>query len=76
MKTERTPFGEWLKGLREREGINQQEMAERMHYTRNYLSVIEHGHMKVSEDFIDSILCAFRITVDEYRYMRRLIDNA
>ena len=76
MKTQRTPFGEWLKGLREREGINQQEMAKRMGYTRNYLSVIEHGHMNVSEDFIDAIIDHFHITVDEYRYMRRLIDNA
>ena len=72
MKREYTKFGEELRVLRTRRHQNQQEMAEVLGVTKNFLSMVEKGKKAIPEKWID-ILC------DHYYlkpYPRQILENA
>ena len=72
MKKDYTRFGEELRVLRTRRHQNQQEMADVLGVTKNFLSMVEKGKKPIPETWID-ILC------DHYHlkpYPRQLLIDA
>ena len=72
MKREYTKFGEELRVLRTRRHQNQQEMAEALGVTKNFLSMVEKGKKAIPEKWID-------ILTDYYHlkpYPRQLLLDA
>ena len=53
MKKDYTRFGEELRVLRTRRHQNQQEMAEVLGVTKNFLSMVEKGKKAIPEKWID-----------------------
>ncbi len=61
-----TPFGEAIRQLRERKGVNQKDMASAIGVTPAYLSALEHGQRgKPSFDLLQRIAGYFNIIWDE-----------
>ena len=72
MKREYTKFGEELRVLRTRRHQNQQDMADVLGVTKNFLSMVEKGKKSIPENWID-ILC------DHYHlkpYPRQILEDA
>ena len=68
-----TPFGEKLRLLRKRNGINQKELARRLGISGAYLSALEHGRRgRPSPMLIDQICALFDIIWDEAAELREL----
>ncbi|PPJ45138.1 XRE family transcriptional regulator [Rhizobium sp. KAs_5_22] len=61
-----TPFGEALRGLRERKGVSQKEMAAAIGVSPAYLSALEHGRRgRPNFDFLQRVAGYFNIIWDE-----------
>ncbi|MUO81385.1 helix-turn-helix domain-containing protein [Agrobacterium vitis] len=61
-----TPFGDAVRGLRERKGVSQKDMAKAIGVTPAYLSALEHGRRgKPSFDLLQRIAGYFNIIWDE-----------
>lgn len=61
-----TPFGDAVRGLRERKGVSQKDMAKAIGVTPAYLSALEHGQRgKPSFDLLQRIAGYFNIIWDE-----------
>lgn len=51
----------WLKELREKEGLNQQQLAEKVGVSREYISMIESGQRNPSVNLAKKIAIFFNI---------------
>ena len=72
MKKDYTRFGEELRVLRTRRHQNQQDMADVLGVTKNFLSMVEKGKKAIPEKWID-------ILTDYYHlksYPRQILENA
>ena len=72
MKKDYTRFGEELRVLRTRRHQNQQEMADVLRVTKNFLSMVEKGKKAIPEKWVD-------ILTDYYHlkpYPRQLLIDA
>lgn len=68
-----TPFGEKVRALRERRGINLKDMAADLELSPAYLSSLEHGHRgRPSEALVVQICEYFHLIWDDYEEMHRL----
>jgi len=70
-------FGEWLQTHRERLGLTQQELAEKLGYTKNYISTLERAvphsksrsQSKPSESLVSKLAETFGVSLSEARLM-------
>jgi transcriptional regulator with XRE-family HTH domain len=63
-----------LKILREKMGLTQKQLAERIGVTQTYISKIEHGHIRsVTMDKV--IKLAFALETTEEEVARRMLDE-
>ncbi len=72
MKKDYTRFGEELRVLRTRRHQNQQDMADVLGVTKNFLSMVEKGRKPIPGDWID-------ILSDHYHlkeYPRQILEDA
>lgn len=68
-----TPFGERLRALRKRKGINQAEMAAALDVSPAYLSALEHGKRGApSWAFIQKVIQYFGLIWDEAEQLQDL----
>ena len=68
-----TPFGEKVRALRDRRGINLKDMAVDLELSPAYLSSLEHGHRgRPSEALVVQICEYFHLIWDDYEEMHRL----
>jgi len=68
-----TPFGEKVRALREKRGINLKDMATDLELSPAYLSSLEHGHRgRPSEALVVQICEYFHLIWDDYEEMHRL----
>lgn len=56
-------FGNAIRVIRRREGISQEELADRCGLHRTYISDIELGKRNVSLENIDRLACALNISL-------------
>lgn len=64
-------IGAQVRAYREQRGLTQEQLADRSHLSRNYVSSIENGHRsRVSVGSLDRIAATLGITVDH------LLDDA
>lgn len=43
-------FGQWLRGLRERAGLTQRELGDRISFSKSYICDVEHGNRESPSD--------------------------
>jgi len=68
-----TPFGEKVRALREKRGINLKDMAADLELSPAYLSSLEHGHRgRPSEALVVQICEYFHLIWDDYEEMHCL----
>lgn len=58
-------FGNVIRVIRHRQGISQEELAERSGLHRTYVSDVELGKRNVSLENIERLSCALRISLVE-----------
>lgn len=58
-------FGNAIRVIRHREGISQEELADRCGLHRTYVSDIELGKRNVSLENIERLACALRVSLVE-----------
>ncbi|HYE49797.1 MAG TPA: helix-turn-helix domain-containing protein [Azospirillaceae bacterium] len=68
-----TPFGQRVRELRERRGIQLKQMAAELEISSAYLSALEHGHKGLPSPMLVRQICTyFGIIWDEAEEMERL----
>ena len=72
MKKDYTRFGEELRVLRTRRHQNQQEMADILGVTKNFLSMVEKGKKAIPEKWIDTLTDHYHLKP----YPRQLLIDA
>ena len=58
-------FGDKLRRLRKRQGVSQEELADRAGLHRTYVSSVERGERNVSLETIDKLARAFNLPMGE-----------
>lgn len=53
-------IGQKIKHLREKRGLSQQELADKLETDRQYISKIENGKINMSLDYLDKIIKALK----------------
>ena len=72
-----TPFGEAMRTLRLRKGVNQQQMAAALSVSPAYLSALEHGRRgRPSFDFLQRVAGYFNIIWDEAEELFMLAETS
>jgi transcriptional regulator with XRE-family HTH domain len=62
---ERMVIGTQVRAYREKRGLTQEQLADRSHLSRNYVSSIENGHRsRISIGSLDRIATTLGVTVD------------
>ena len=72
MKREYTKFGKELRVIRTRKHQTQQEMADVLGVTKNFLSMVEEGRKPISEKWIDIITDYYHLK----SYPRQIMEEA
>jgi len=68
-----TPFGEKIRDLRNKAGLNQKEMAKILDVTPAYLSALEHGHRgQPSWAIVQKIIRHFNLIWDDAEEIENL----
>ncbi|QJE71778.1 helix-turn-helix transcriptional regulator [Aerophototrophica crusticola] len=68
-----TPFGERVRQLRARKGVQLKEMAAELEISSAYLSALEHGHKGVPSPMLVRQICGyFGLIWDEAEELERL----
>lgn len=68
-------FGNWVKSIREDEGWNQEELAQKMGIARSYLSRVETGERPPTEPFCIALSAAFGFQIYTVLVRAGLIDD-
>lgn len=72
-----TPFGEKIRELRRRKGVDQRQMAEALGVSAAYLSALEHGQRGVPTwALLQKIIGYFNVIWDEAEEMQRLAETS
>lgn len=58
-------FQDKIKALRKNAGMNQQELAEKLHIHVTHLSKMENGHLMPSIDIVQRLMKVFAVSADQ-----------
>lgn len=66
-----TPLGIYLRALRLRAGLRQQELAERVGYDTSHVSGVELGRKNPSQEFLERFADSLQLAADERADLKR-----
>lgn len=71
-----TPIGNYLRTLRLRSGLRQQELADRLGYDASHVSSVEVGRKNPSQEFLERFAASLHLAPDEKADLEReLLDS-
>jgi transcriptional regulator with XRE-family HTH domain len=71
-----TEFGKFVRKLRIDRGLMLGDMADGLQTSSAYLSAVETGKKKISDDLVDKVIAFFGLDNDQAISLRQAVDNS